>query len=380
VLPATTLVNSCYGYMFNGCTNLRVNTTGTYAWRIPQSGTGTTATGALTNMLTGTGGTVTGTPFINTTYYLDVEPVTEHLTFEFYSDQAGTIPTAGTITPQYTTSGSSLEYSADGGAWTPITSGSTTAAGQKIRMRGTGRTGLFTSANTYTNAWTFSTYVKVTGNLNKILDYTNPPTTISTYSYACIFANSPNLISTSANLLPAIILAQGCYQGMFQSCTNLTTAPALPATALGSATSCYQSMFAYCSNLITPPALPATTLAAQCYTVMFSFCTSLVTAPALPATTLTTACYDSMFFGCTALTTVPNLPALVLTSNCYYGMFNGCTSLAVSISGTYAWRIPTSGTGTIATNALINMLYNTAGDNIGTPAINTTYYLDNPPV
>ena len=37
---------------------------------MPSSGTGTTGTNALTNMFTDTGGTFTGTPEINITYYL----------------------------------------------------------------------------------------------------------------------------------------------------------------------------------------------------------------------------------------------------------------------------------------------------------------------
>ena len=74
-LPATTLSSMCYYYMFNGCTGLKLSTTytGEYTqeYRIPSSGTGTTAySNALTNMFTDTGGTFTGTPEINTTYYL----------------------------------------------------------------------------------------------------------------------------------------------------------------------------------------------------------------------------------------------------------------------------------------------------------------------
>ena len=60
--------------MFSGCTNIKLSTTqtGEYqtAYRIPKSGTGTTATDTLQNMFAGTGGTFTGTPNINTTYYL----------------------------------------------------------------------------------------------------------------------------------------------------------------------------------------------------------------------------------------------------------------------------------------------------------------------
>ena len=73
-LPATTLADYCYQFMFYGCTGLKLSSTQTgeytVAYRIPTAGTGTTATSALTNMFTSTGGTFTGTPEINTTYYL----------------------------------------------------------------------------------------------------------------------------------------------------------------------------------------------------------------------------------------------------------------------------------------------------------------------
>ena len=73
-LPATTLVDSCYSAMFYGCTNIKLSATqtGEYqtAYRIPKTGTGTTATDAFKDMFTNTGGTFTGTPEINTTYYL----------------------------------------------------------------------------------------------------------------------------------------------------------------------------------------------------------------------------------------------------------------------------------------------------------------------
>ena len=73
-LPATTLSSSCYNSMFGGCTKIKMSTTktGEYqtAYRIPKSGTGTTATSALDYMFYNTGGTFTGTPSINTTYYL----------------------------------------------------------------------------------------------------------------------------------------------------------------------------------------------------------------------------------------------------------------------------------------------------------------------
>ena len=73
-LPATTLTSRCYYGMFHGCTNLKLSSTRTGEYTqeycIPSSGEGVATTDALANMFTSTGGTFTGTPAINTTYYL----------------------------------------------------------------------------------------------------------------------------------------------------------------------------------------------------------------------------------------------------------------------------------------------------------------------
>lgn len=73
-LPATTLANLCYYRMFYGCTSLKLSETKTeeytQEYRIPLSGDGTNASAALAEMFISTGGTFTGTPEINTTYYL----------------------------------------------------------------------------------------------------------------------------------------------------------------------------------------------------------------------------------------------------------------------------------------------------------------------
>ena len=74
LLSATTLAPDCYSYMFYGCTSLKLSSTQTneytQKYRIPSTGAGITAKGSLYNMFTSTGGTFTGTPEINTTYYL----------------------------------------------------------------------------------------------------------------------------------------------------------------------------------------------------------------------------------------------------------------------------------------------------------------------
>ena len=123
------------------------------------------------------------------------------------------------------------------------------------------------------------------------------------------------------------------------------------------------------------------TMANYCYCYMFRGCTALTQAPSLPATTLANSCYRNMFYGCTSLTQVPALPATTLKNYCYYQMFYGCASLKLSSTqtGEYTqeYRIPSSGTGTTAANALTSMFTSTGGTFTGTPTINTTYYLSN---
>ena len=202
-----------------------------------------------------------------------------------------------------------------------------------------------------------------------------PATTLASKCYADMFSGCTSL--TQAPALPSTTLASSCYAFMFSGCTSLTQAPALPVTTL--ADSCYQGMFFGCTSLTQAPALPATTLASECYNQMFSGCTSLTQAPALPVTTLADYCYNSMFEGCTSLIQAPALPAATLANYCYYSMFKGCTSIKLSATqtGEYTqqYRIPSSDTGTTATDALTDMFTSTGGTFTGTPEINTTYYL-----
>ena len=153
------------------------------------------------------------------------------------------------------------------------------------------------------------------------------------------------------------------------------------------AANCFFRMFSGCSSLKSAPLLSADTLSNNCYMNMFSGCTSLREAPLLPATTLAIGCYRGMFEGCTALTSAPQLPALTLAEGCYLRMFRGCSSLKFSTTNTnlykYSYRIPVSGTGVAADNALTGMFAGTEGyfaDKTGTPDINTTYYTDHEPV
>ena len=304
-----------------------------------------------------------------------------------------------------------LEYSTDTSTWstwdgTTTLSSATSGSDNVLYLRGTGNTVITGNNNSYKWVLTGSD-IACTGNIENLLDYAtvesgNHPTmanycyrymfrdctsltrapalsatTLSTYCYSNMFQGCTGL--TQAPALPATTLADDCYNDMFYGCSSLTQAPALPATTLKNY--CYQAMFRACTSLTQAPALPATTLADYCYNDMFYSCTSLTQAPALPATTLKNYCYQGMFYDCTSLTQAPALPATTLKNYCYRYMFQNCTSLKLSSTQTdeytQEYRIPSSGTGTTATNALTYMFISTGGTFTGTPAINTTYYLSN---
>ena len=359
-------------------------------------------------------------------YTLELEPIT-YLTFTGNEDF--TLKTYNTTKNWDGT----LEYSTDTSTWNTWDGTEISSAGSKLYLRGTGNTKITSNSSTSSFVFTGTSALKIAceGNIENLLDYkivsAGGHPTMADYCYGYMFQNCTALTTapalpattlskgcygymfylcaslTSAPELPATTLAVSCYSNMFRGCTSLATAPALPATTLADycyrsmfegctalttapelpattlAEDCYSSMFYKCTSLATAPALPATTLAGYCYNAMFSGCTALTTAPALPATTLANHCYDKMFQGCTALTTAPILPATTLANYCYQRMFFNCASIKLSTTqkGEYntAYRIPKSGTGTTATNALKDMFANTGGAFKGTPEINTTYYL-----
>ena len=70
-------------------------------------------------------------------------------------------------------------------------------------------------------------------------------TTLADYCYDSMFYGCTSL--TEAPQLPATTLASNCYSYMFYGCTSLTEAPQLPARTL--ANYCYNSMFRDCSKL-----------------------------------------------------------------------------------------------------------------------------------
>lgn len=252
-----------------------------------------------------------------------------------------------TLKPQYQPVwDGTLYYSTDHNTWTVWYGDEINSANKKLYLKGKGNTKFeYYDDNTedlYYAEFRLSSKASCSGNIQTLLDWENPPTSIP---------------------------SDDCFNRMFFGCTNLTTAPELPATTL--AAHCYDSMFGNCTNLTTAPDLPATTLAGSCYSQMFLGCTSLTSAPELPATILAEYCYSSMFNGCTNLTTAPVLPATTLVKYCYGYMFQGCTKLKVnSSSGNKIFTCPS----TIPSMAVTNMFTNTGGTFTSTPTAGNTYY------
>ena len=150
-----------------------------------------------------------------------------------------------------------------------------------------------------------------------------PAETASTYCYASMFYGCQEITQTP--VLCATTLMNYCYQSMFATCPHITQAPELPVMSL--ALGCYKNMFGGCSSLTSAPELPATALTNECYYSMFINCTGLTQAPDLPATTLTPSCYYLMFSNCRSLSESPVLPATVLVNDCYHSMFHNCLHL-----------------------------------------------------
>ena len=251
-----------------------------------------------------------------------------------------------------------MESSTDGVTWT-VWDGTTvlsSGASNSLYLRGTGniRVSNTTPGTTGFSFGGAATRISCTGNIETLRDY-NSVVAGESFPYPPNFSN------------------------LFSGCTQLTTTPTFPDVTpqiYG-----YEYMFYGCTQLASSPELPATTLSIGCYRYMFANCKQLTTSPALPATTVYRDCYYGMFSGCTQLASIPELPATILKEACYSWMFAYCSSIKISESqgGEYtnSYRIPTTGAGTDATNALRFMFNSTGGSFTGTPTINTTYYTSN---
>ena len=96
---------------------------------------------------------------------------------------------------------------------------------------------------------------KVYGNIMSLIygdDFVGKNKLTEVYAFREVFneglSDAPHPLLNCENLvLPALVLARGCYNSMFEGCVNITKAPILPARTIYMGT--YANMFARCSNL-----------------------------------------------------------------------------------------------------------------------------------
>ena len=348
-LPATTLAVDCYGYMFTGCTSLttapelkattltsgcyqgmfrncsliddiKIYTTSkqnnsTYNWLY-----GTAATGKVTyySSLGLDINNVSGIPTNWTAKYLDYE--THVLTIkskENFNDIKLSIHTS-----DQTNYDPDVYYSTDNGStWNAAPTG---AGDYTLATINTDQTILLKGGP---NLISYNACAK---------DEWDNYISFTTSRGASVEGNALSLIRdiTSPTWYENTTVGNCAYARLFSgydTSTGISDASNLW-LSMGNTASyqCCDRTFGYCEALTVGPDLPATTLTDYCYQNMFEGCIRLTAAPELPATTLGYACYDNMFLGCIALTTAPVLPATTLTDYCYHCMFQNCSSLTTA--------------------------------------------------
>ena len=196
-LPATTLKNYCYSWMFSECTSLT---------QAPELHTTTLANGCYDSMFSLCTALTTAPALSATT-----------LAGGCYRQMFSgcTSLTTAPVLPA-TTLASSCYYSMFDGC----TSLTAAPALNATTLADRCYSGMFRGCTSLTAAPAL------------------PATTLAESCYQAMFSGCTALTTAS---LPATTLASNCYTDMFYRCTALTTAPVLPATTL--ATECYYQMF-----------------------------------------------------------------------------------------------------------------------------------------
>ena len=214
VLPATTLADYCYFYMFQGCTGL------TAAPALPAT---TLASNCYQYMFRDCTGLTTA----------PVLPATTLAEFCYSSMFQGcTGLTTAPALPATT-----LAASCYNNMFRDCTSLTTAPVLPATTLASTCYSYMFQDCTSLTTA--------------PVL----PATTLASNCYSSMFQGCTGL--TAAPALPATTLASNCYQSMFRDCTGLTAAPELPATTLASY--CYNNMFQGCTHLSRIKAMFLTT-------------------------------------------------------------------------------------------------------------------------
>ena len=230
-LPAKTLANDCYSYMFNGCSKLE-----TGPKELPAT---TLANDCYSHMFWGCSKLETGPKELPATTLAESCYMGMFRDCTNLKNVPDELP-AKTMSPKCYLNMFMGCTSLEGGPKLPATT---------------------LAENCYKSMFEGCTKLKTAPELKAM--------SLKESCYSSMFWGCTSL--TAAPDLPATELAENCYTTMFRGCKNLKTGPAkLPALKL--ATRCYGSMFLNCSSLQTAPDLPATELTEYCYLNMFYGC------------------------------------------------------------------------------------------------------------
>lgn len=234
-LPAEKLIGACYKNMFYNCTNLR---------EIAMMATDISAGDCLNNWVSNVAaaGQFYRNPKMNTAFKRNTSGVPAGWGLLPWDEFRLEVQSPGAVAY----SGSDMECSLNWGEWEAYTAGDAVslAVGDNVRFRNVAPVtmaceGSFSATADYAAA----------GNIMSLAagkDY-RTETSVPDEGFKGLFAGNTHLTSVIALEMPATTLGAACYAQMFQNCTGLTKAPALPATTLG--TESYKEMFAGCSNL-----------------------------------------------------------------------------------------------------------------------------------
>ena len=260
-LPATTLATRSYTNMFKNCTQLNYikalftttpNTEYTENWVYGVSPTGTfiKSKDATWKNVYGSNGIPTGWTVMN-----NIDNQGDYLTLSALEDGEITITISSDLGTSYATY---LSYSKDKSVWerTDVDGRYHTikipvSSGDKVYLKGKAKQ-WYNQSDPGGASIDSTANINVSGNIMSLLyednfeDKTVFPDN-SQYTFSWLFTNNEHLCSAEKLILPATILADGCYRFMFNGCSSLKVAPKLPTTTL--ANYCYWGMFSGCSSL-----------------------------------------------------------------------------------------------------------------------------------
>ena len=385
-LPATTLANNCYKYMFYGCNSLttapvlRATTLAEYCYAnmfygcsrlnyIEMLATDISATSCLASWVVGVAATGTFVKNVNATWNVvgnNGVPTGWIIQGPFNWDAYLTITiesgsgNIGFWYPDESEYRNDVEYNKNGDGWEYMEDTILVSEGDDIAFR------LSDYPADEDAEYPGLGYFDFTSGISSIslkgnalsMGYGDLAPTASAcmpYQFYRMFAYAP-IYAIYGNFLSAREMADSCYREMFYYCRSLKEINDFVSDII-LAPYCFAGMFQSCTSLEFAPALPWDEVSLQpyCFSSMFYGCTSLKSAPSLNYETLATGCYSNMFRGCTSLTTAPTLPAKTLVSSCYNLMFYGCSKLnyieayfttTPSTSYTYNWVYGVASTGT----------------------------------